>query len=177
MLLYGCTLINETEKLVELPVVNEKKEKSFIKYYNFSIMVSKARKFSLYTASNINGKLFKRAERTSWKKDQRILEYQWGQELYSTPKSFFDKGHMTRREDVQWGETPGLAQLAANSSFFYTNAVPQHKDLNRKTWNRLENYILHKEAITKNKKICVFTGPVLSDNDLILGNPIKHRFS
>lgn len=135
-------------------------------YLNFSIQLSASRKFPFFTASNIDGNLFKKASRaTSWKKDKRSKEFQWGRELYSASKSHFDKGHMTKREDVQWAETHDLAQKAANSTFYYSNAVPQHKDLNRKIWRRLENYILHTETRKKSLKVCVFTGPVLSKND------------
>ena len=72
---------------------------------------------------------------------------------------------MTRREDVQWGETIDLARKAAYSTFYYTNAVPQHKDLNQEIWKSLEDYILHTETRKKSLKVCVFTGPVLSNDD------------
>lgn len=140
--------------------------KSILNYLNYSVQLSISRKFPFFTASNIDGHLFKKANRApSWKKDERVKEYQWGQELYSSDKSDFDKGHMTKREDVQWGETQGLAQKAADSTFFYSNAVPQHKELNQQIWKRLEDYILHTETRQKSLKICVFTGPVLSKND------------
>lgn len=143
-------------------------EESIVNYLNFSLQISKSRKFPFFTASNIDGILFKKASRsTNWKKDIRVREFQWGQELYSASHSDFDKGHMTKREDVQWGETPGLSQIAANSTFFYTNAVPQHKNLNQQIWKSLEDYILHKETRKRDLKICVFTGPVLSENDPI----------
>lgn len=139
---------------------------SIVNYMNYSVQISESRKFPFFTASNIDGALFKKASRAkSWKKDKRVKLYQWGQELYSAYKSDFDKGHMTKREDVQWGETIELAQEAANSTFYYSNAVPQHKDLNQQIWKSLENYILHTETKKKSLKICVFTGPVLSKND------------
>jgi endonuclease G len=72
---------------------------------------------------------------------------------------------MTRREDVQWGETIDLARKAAYSTFYYTNAVPQHKELNQEIWKNLEDYILHTETRKKSMKVCVFTGPVLSNDD------------
>ncbi|WP_262494899.1 DNA/RNA non-specific endonuclease [Aquimarina sediminis] len=51
------------------------------------------------------------------------------------------------------------------ATFYYSNSVPQHKDLNRKIWVNLEDYVLHKETENKDLKVCVFTGPVLSSND------------
>lgn len=149
----------------DLAPVNDN-DKSSVNYLNYSVQLSASRKFPFFTASNINGQLLKRASRaTVWKKDERVKEYQWGTELYSAAKSDFDKGHMTRREDVQWGKTPVLAQKAADSTFFYTNAVPQHKDLNQVIWKSLEDYILNTETRKESLKVCVFTGPVLSPND------------
>src|SRR3546814_8573174 len=116
------------------------------------------------TATNIDGLQFKKVPRKdSWRKDTRISkEFQFGKELYTAPKSNFDKGHMTKREDVQWGETFGIAFNAANSTFYYTNAVPQHNDLNRVIWRSLEDYILHHETKKNELRLCVFTGTVLT---------------
>ncbi len=82
---------------------------------------------------------------------------------------------MTKREDVQWGDTPALAQQAADSTFYYTNAVPQHKSLNQKIWKRLEDYILHTETRKKSLKICVFTGPILTHNDPPFVTAVKNQ--
>jgi endonuclease G len=144
----------------------EGSDKGVVDYMNYSLQLSASRKFTFFTATNIDGALFKKASRAkNWKKDERVKLYQWGQELYSAYKSDFDKGHMTKREDVQWGDTPGLAQIGADSTFFYSNAVPQHKELNQQIWKNLEDYILHTETRKKSLKICVFTGPILSKND------------
>jgi endonuclease G len=149
---------------------------SIVNYMNYSLQLSASRKFPFFTATNIDGALFKKANRApSWKKDERVKSYQWGQELYSSDKSDFDKGHMTKREDVQWGETPGLAQKAADSTFFYSNAVPQHKELNQQIWKSLEDYVLHTETRKKSLKVCVFTGPVLTKNDPRFLSTIKNE--
>ncbi|RXG22303.1 DNA/RNA non-specific endonuclease [Leeuwenhoekiella polynyae] len=79
---------------------------------------------------------------------------------------------MTKREDVQWGESLAIALNAANSTFYYTNAVPQHKDLNRFIWRSLEDYILHTETKQNELRICVFTGPVLSSLNPYFITPI-----
>lgn len=92
---------------------------SIMNYMNYSLQLSASRRFLFFTASNIDGELFKKASRTNnWKKDKRIKSFQWGKELYSAQKSDFDKGHMIKREDVQWGKTMNLAQKAADSTFF-----------------------------------------------------------
>lgn len=155
--------------------INENSE-NIIKYINYSLQLSKSHKFPYYTATNIDGKLFQKVPRKdNWRKDNRISKnFQWGPELYKSPKGDFDKGHMTKREDVQWGDTIGIALNAADSTFFYTNAVPQHKDLNRFIWRSLEDYILHTETKKNSLKISVFTGPVLSYNNPYFVNQIKN---
>lgn len=145
-------------------------------YVNYSAVISKSRKFPYFTASNIDGTLFKKVNRKdNWRKDPRIdAASQWGPELYKAPHSDFDKGHMTKREDVQWGSTVLDATNAADSTFYYTNAVPQHAKLNQRIWADLEDYILHSEAVRDDLKICVFTGPVLSDLDPIFVTPVQN---
>ncbi len=136
-------------------------------YVNYSVALSASRRFPYFTASNIDGKLFRSIKRKdNWRRDERIdPTHQWGKELYSAAKSDFDRGHMTKREDVQWGLNEKEAIAAADSTFYFTNSVPQHAKLNQKTWRLLEDYILHKETKETGLKVCVFTGPVLSKND------------
>ncbi len=143
-----------------------------LKFHNYSLMLSKSRKFPYFTATNIHGGLFKQIDRKDvtggsdkWLIDPRVKEYQWGSALYSAPKSEFDKGHMTKREDPQWGETKEAARQGALSTFFYANAVPQSHQLNGVVWRKLETYILNKQSVKHNLKINLFTGPVLSDTD------------
>lgn len=146
-----------------------------IKYINYSLQLSASHKFPFFTATNIDGFQFKKVPRKdNWRKDDRIPKnLQWGKELYTAPNGNFDRGHMTKREDVQWGETIGIALNAADSTFFYTNAVPQHKDLNRDIWRSLEDYILHTETKPNELRVCVFTGPVLSSSNPFFVTPIN----
>jgi endonuclease G, mitochondrial len=167
---------DKTKQKVSFPVLGESykndiapvsgNKESVVNYLNYSLQLSRSRKFPIFTASNIDGRLFQKASRSpSWKIDDRVKNYQWGHELYRAEKSDFDKGHMTKREDVQWSDTVALAQMAVDSTFFYSNAVPQHKELNQEIWKSLEDYILHTETRKNSLKVCVFTGPVLSKND------------
>ena len=136
-------------------------------YINYSLLQNPFRRLPYYTAANIDGELFRQVDRKgSWMKDSRIPnDHQLGLELYKANKSDFDKGHMTKREDVQWALNDNLAQEAAISTFYYTNSVPQMTKLNRSLWRRIENYILHDEGVEHKLKLCAFTGPVLNNND------------
>lgn len=177
-------LYDESKSQVHLPVMTEdqmldlaqdENSEHIIKYINYSLSLSKSHKLPYFTATNIDGKLFKKVPRKDhWRKDTRVSsEFQWGQEFYTARSNTFDRGHMTKREDVQWGETIGIALNAADSTFYYTNAVPQHKELNRDVWRSLEDYILHAETKQNSLKICVFTGPVLSSSNPYFATLIK----
>ena len=146
-------------------------------YVNYSVAMSRSRGFLYFAAANIDGALFKKASRIdNWRKDDRIsYDFQLGEELYKAPQSNFDRGHMVKREDVQWGSTVLEAQNAADSTFYYVNAVPQHADLNQKRWLALEDYILHTESVQNNLRICVFTGPVLAATDPVFVTKVDGR--
>lgn len=136
-------------------------------YQNFSLLQHARRRFPIYTATNIHGRLFQRIPRHDrWRLDARIADtHQWGPSLYAADKSDFDRGHMTKREDVQWGNSPEEAKRGALSTFYYTNAVPQVAKLNQQLWRGLEDYILKHETVENDLKISMFTGPVLADDD------------
>jgi len=144
-----------------------------IKYRHFSIFLSASRCFPYFTATNIDGSKFIRIKREDifdsgrdeWSIDPRVTDYQWGQQLYDAKWSDFQRGHMTKREDPQWGDTHEDAREAAQDTFCFTNCVPQLGDLNQKDWGRLETYILSEESVKSGLRIALFTGPVLQDND------------
>lgn len=152
-------------RAVVAPVKGSKN--NVLHYQHFSLIQNAHRKFPIFTASNIDGTLFRALPRNDqWRLDPRIDKgHQWGPELYKAKKSDFDRGHMTKREDVQWGRTDEEARRGALSTFFYTNAVPQVAKLNQQLWRGLEDYILKSETVGDGLKINLFTGPVLSDID------------
>ncbi len=152
-----------------------------LRYQHHSIVLSRKRKFPFFTAVNIDSTRFREINRNSlfpggkdvWTIDKRVQDFQWGPELYNASGSDFDKGHLVKREDPQWGKDEKSAADAARSTFYYTNCVPQLDDLNRKEWQYLENYILKKESAPNKLRVSVFAGPVLADDDPVFVNPIK----
>ncbi|HEY0740349.1 MAG TPA: DNA/RNA non-specific endonuclease [Chryseosolibacter sp.] len=163
--------LNATQTKDRAPVGGAQDGK--LDYIHYSVLLSKSRKFPYYTATNIDGKQYVRVKRADvfdsgrdeWDEDDRAGTFQWGQKLYDAPKSYFDRGHMTKREDPQWGASYESAREAAQDTFYFTNCVPQLADLNQKIWASLETYILSKESVANKLRINVFTGPVLSKDD------------
>lgn len=132
-------------------------------YTHFSIVMSKARRMAYFTAVNIDGRRRKDIKRTRdrWYYDGRIArEHQAGADLYSN--NDLDRGHLVRRVDPVWGRA---AEQANEDSFHFTNAAPQHKHLNQRTWRELEDYIL-KSADVHALRVSVFTGPVFRIDDM-----------
>ncbi|HZN35641.1 MAG TPA: DNA/RNA non-specific endonuclease, partial [Pirellulaceae bacterium] len=133
-------------------------------YTHFSLVMHGQRKLPILTAVNIDGtqSLKIAREGDKWYLDPRIpTEAQIGNELYTN--NDLDRGHMVRRLDPVWGRR-AVATVANDDTFHYTNACPQHKDLNQKEWSELEDYILDNAGV-HGLRVCVFTGPVLRAGD------------
>lgn len=140
-------------------------------YTHFSVLQSADRRLPLVTAVNIDGNKLGHIPRTGeWRLDGRLAEaHQIGNELYRS--NALDRGHMVRRLDPCWGEAgDDDAILAAQAdTFHYTNAVPQHENLNQRDWLGLEDYILD-SARGFGFRVSVFTGPVFREDDRPLRN-------
>ncbi|MFT3738409.1 MAG: DNA/RNA non-specific endonuclease [Breznakibacter sp.] len=153
---------------VSLPTIKNRNDiltfdgnQSVLKYTHFSVLMSKSRRMCFYSAVNIDGQQYKRIKRTGWRYDPRIpREYQIMDECYGNAPRF-SRGHMTRREDPNWGE---LAGQGNDDSMHVTNAIPQMQGFNGGIWLSLENYALENAKHDK-QKICVFTGPFLRETD------------
>lgn len=139
-------------------------ESHVLDYTHFSIVMSKSRRMAYYTACNIDGRRRQDVPRTRdrWYFDPRIAkEFQAGPDLYAG--NDLDRGHLVRRQDPVWGRA---AEQANEDSFHFTNAAPQHKHLNQRTWRDLEDYVLG-AAETNDLRVSVFTGPVFRADDMV----------
>jgi endonuclease G len=161
---------------VKLPVIKNKADvvkfgtnnkESKLKYTHFTVEMSESRRMCFYSAVNIDGNQYKRIKRTGWRYDPRIPEkLQIMKECYgNAPK--FSRGHMTRREDPNWGELT-TAILGNDDSMHVTNTVPQMQSFNAGIWLSLENYALENTKLDR-QRISVFTGPFLHESD-----PVKY---
>lgn len=165
---------------VPLPVLNEEQrrnaainsmagpeeDKTVLPYYHFSIVMNRRRQLAYYTAVNIDGRNGRKPKRTGdrWYFDPRIAESeQIGEDLYK--RNALDRGHLVRRLDPAWGSV-NEALLANNDTFHFTNCSPQHERFNQNndTWQGVENYLLG-QAQEENKRLTIFTGPVLGEDD------------
>jgi endonuclease G len=143
-----------------LPVTGSEGDR--LDYEHFSILMSKSRRLALFTAVNIDGSASVSVPRGGdpWAFDGRIPEEaQAGDELYAD--NDFDRGHLVRREDPNWGQT---ASVANRDTFHFTNCAPQLSVFNQRSWLSLEDYILGNTRRV-GERATVFTGPVFRAND------------
>ncbi len=171
-----------TSYLVDLPdyktyktdiARNRKNNSDILDYTYYSVVQSRSRKVPIFSASNIYRAKFTKVDRVGTFKTERRIDQneQLGTKDYTCFNSIkaarIEKGHMTKREDVQW-DTLGneeKAESAAKSTFFYSNAAPQHDRLNNGIWKYMENSIILKGGVKLPTKVIVFTGPVLEKDD------------
>jgi endonuclease G len=138
-----------------------------LRYTHFGLLHDLDRRSPVVTAVNIDGEKaikIKRKKPDKWFFDKRIpMQAQLGKGDFPGD---LDRGHMVRREDPNWGDDRGVAQLANDDTFHYTNASPQHASLNqnRSTWQGLENHILDSTR-THGFRATVFTGPLFDDDE------------
>lgn len=168
--------------VIPLPSIDHKKhpglvtlkdapDSSVLDYEHHSVVLNKGRRMAVYSACNIDGNSIpgEKIQRKGSFRDERRVEVneQVGEYFYELCGDIIDKGHLTKYEDVMWGEGLSAEDYVnlGKSTNFYPNAVPQHRSMNRGMWSNLELYILDKEVDENDLKICMFTGPVLEKGD------------
>lgn len=145
-------------------------------YENFSVVMDKTHRIALVTATNIDGGTYisidrktgraatdqPRPEGDSWYKDTRIDEaLTLTNDFYGQWSEYFDRGHLTRRNDPTWGEH---ADRANADTFHFTNCSPQHWKFNESTtlWQGVERYVLEQGLWETgfDKRLTVLQGPL-----------------
>ena len=141
-------------------------------YTHFSVKLSKSRSLPLFSAVNIDGRRMQRdIDRTDvWRRDPRIDGlFQNLREGYgNAQQGLFSRGHMTRREDPNWGDV-NTATRADLDTFHITNVAPQRQGFNAGIWLGLEDYVLD-NTDDADMKVSVLTGPILADDDPVYYN-------
>jgi endonuclease G len=152
----------------------EKPDAVLLPYWNYSVLMSTERRLAYFSAVNVDaGQRPRGAGRDGdrWYFDKRLPEeQQLGPKFYGEQRRFeaadrdsnpFDRGHLTRRLDAQWGSTAALQKRNGDDSFHWTNCAPQHWRYNQgsKRWLGLEDFVMSAFA-GDTMRSCVFNGPV-----------------
>ncbi len=161
---YAADFLSEPVPLPTGPAVLGSAGK-LLPYQHFSIRLDSQRRVAAFAAANIDGAQLNRQDRVSaWVLDARVPpNWQVDSDLFR--RNELDIGHVVHLRGVQWG-SDAAAQTATLDVQHFTNASPQHQDLNRRGWAQLEQGVLSYLEAT-GQRATVFTGPVLRDDDPI----------
>lgn len=162
----------QPKKELEKQIARLKNDQIELKYFKHSVIFNAVTRMPVISAVNVEGdasqRLDKSKRKDDWLRDKRIdIECQLTDKFYSGSK--FDKGHMSRFEDANWGTNKEEALQNGIYTCFYTNACPQVIALNRAggLWGKLEKAVLEK-GIKKEKdelaKMTVFNGPIFNED-------------
>ena len=139
-----------------------------LKYDNFTVVMHRKRRFALYSAANVSysERYAMNRPRDIWRIDPRIpRSSQVGESYYVRNK--FDRGHLTRREDLEYGPTPLSALASAADTNHFTNCTPQHErfNQNRQIWQGIEFHLLEDSVLNGHVNAQIITGPIFDDSD------------
>ncbi len=163
------------KKVYDLPIPSAADAAAgVLKYNGYSVVMNKDRKIAFFSAANVNGGVDFGLKRPgdNWKTDRRIeTAHQLGDKYYKG--TYLNRGHLTRREDLEWGDDPYNATRRANNTCTWPNCSPQHELFNQdkhpnpdiRLWLGLEKYILEQSARSYNFRVQVFSGPIFDDDN------------
>ena len=162
-------VLSDALEAVAAPLLKPKNgNKHVLHYHNYSVVVHAKRRLPIYSAANVSfGHRFEMSRPPDvWRRDPRILgEYQLENWYYASNQ--FDRGHLTRREDLEFGGAPKVALASAADTCHWTNCTPQHArfNQNKEIWQGIERYLLETSILEGEFNAQVITGPILDDGD------------
>jgi endonuclease G, mitochondrial len=147
----------------KIATLTGKPKQSELKYFNYSVVMNKARKLAFFSVVNIDANEQQdvgKREGDTWFADPRIdAKFQIDNAFYGKQSTFeaartanpFDRGHLVRRLDATWGATVAAAKEHGDDSFHFTNCSPQFWTFNQsqKLWAGLEDYT--RDTLLQNK--------------------------
>lgn len=178
--------------IVPAPIVSAGRNPEMVKlegkvrvlnYHHFSLTMNGQRRLVMWSAANVDYDQRGRPPggRTSFGSDKWIFDPRLAPELQLGDRDFYgparqaDRGHVVRRQDSAWGDTPLEREFANSDTFHWTNCTPQHAAFNRGSpptryqmeegsWGGFESYI-QRELQHGETRACIFAGPVLAGDD------------
>lgn len=160
--------LSKALEAVAVPLSGVTPQEFVLKYDNYSLVMHAERKLAIYSAANVNfDNRFEMSRPPDvWRTDPRIPDkYQLKNWYYQ--KNNFDRGHLTRREDLEFGKTRADALQSAADTCHWTNCTPQHSKFNqnKEIWQGLELYILESTIEKGEFNAQVITGPIFDQED------------
>jgi endonuclease G len=140
-----------------------------LRYHNFSVVMHAARRMAIYSAANVDfaNRYDMSRPPDVWRRDPRIRTEHQLEGWYYLANNF-DRGHLTRREDLEFGPSAKAALISAADTCHWTNCSPQHArfNQNKQVWQGIERYVLEATILgDRPLRAQVITGPVLDEGD------------
>ena len=147
-----------------------------LKYHHFSLVMNKQRRLQMWSAVNVDYSADKKPPEGTdrktfggedWTLDPRIdAEDQIQDDEFYKPATNVDRGHMVRREDNCWGDTPLEIEYANADTYHWTNCSPQHERFNQERqtgiWGKFEAHITRNIHAVGNRA-SIYAGPILDN--------------
>ena len=165
----GFPKLSDALEAEAAPLIKPAKDNKFIlHYFNYSLVMHKTRRFAIYTAANVSfANRFEMGRPPDvWRTDPRIkAEHQVGAFYYK--RNQFDRGHLTRREDLEYGPTPVAALESAGDTCHYTNSTPMHAQFNqnKEIWQGIERHVLEEAIVNGRFDAQILTGSIFDEGD------------
>lgn len=108
---------------------------------NYTVALNASRRLAWYSAANVDATRFQpvtRKELTNyWRRGNTLpAETMTTGRWYRLSEKKLQRGHLTPADCMEWGSDPAEAIRNANTTFHYSNAVPQMQRLNGREWGR-----------------------------------------
>jgi endonuclease G len=176
---YDANFLGAGAKSVPLPELSpalkavaqkrlDKPASAELDYHNFTVVMHAERRFAIYSAANVSfaGRFELSRPDDVWRVDPRIPSKVQIQNWYYASNKF-DRGHLTRREDLEYGKSWQAALHSAADTCHWTNATPMHERFNqgKQIWQGIERHVLEEAIESGSFDAQVITGPVLEEVD------------
>lgn len=137
-------------------------------YHGYSLVMNAKRRLAMYSAANVDfgGRFDMSRPPDVWRQDPRISSDHQLTNFYYAGNQF-DRGHLTRREDMEYGGSRKAALVSAADTCHWANCTPQHAKFNqgKQLWQGIERYVLEDSIELDQFRVQVITGPVLDEGD------------
>lgn len=144
-----------------------------LNYLHYSVVMHRARRIPIFTASNLDRSSLRRLPRTPllFQNDPRLPPDRQAPEEWFR-NELIDHGHLVSRRDIAWGSDFASDPIAAARQLaalidVNTNVAPMFDLFNSGVWSDLESWS-RSEFNSGGSLVSIFTGPVLSDEDPVV---------
>lgn len=148
-------------KDLDIPVSLIPRQEQIIRHTGYTVSYNKDLKLPNWVSYELTRQETKGKEKRSnrFVTDPLVKGYIATNEDYA--RSGYDKGHMAPAADMKW------SAVAMKESFYFSNMCPQHPQLNRRGWKKLEEKI--RDRAIEDSAVIIICGPILKKQAKTIG--------